>query len=156
MLLLCISARPRSITTLISSTRLEKKNGKGMTATLFVKGGDDTSRVSTSVPKPDGSGRAIVLFWPGRRSKRSMRAKAYYGEVPILGTPYITGYEPIKDSSGAAIGIYYGRLQEVTEPSEEFSFRTAKLRKRLSRCRLPYLRELRSSWIFKARRLGHE
>jgi hypothetical protein len=26
--------------------------------------------------------------------------KAYYGEVPILGTPYITGYEPIKDSSG--------------------------------------------------------
>jgi methyl-accepting chemotaxis protein len=27
--------------------------------------------------------------------------------VPILGTPYITGYEPIKDSSGAEIGIYY-------------------------------------------------
>jgi hypothetical protein len=33
--------------------------------------------------------------------------KAYYGEVPILGTPYITGYEPIKDGSGAEIGIYY-------------------------------------------------
>jgi Single cache domain 3 len=32
--------------------------------------------------------------------------KAYYGEVPILGTPYTTGYEPIKDSSGAQIGIY--------------------------------------------------
>jgi len=28
-------------------------------------------------------------------------------EVPILGTPYITGYEPIKDSSGAEIGVYY-------------------------------------------------
>jgi len=27
--------------------------------------------------------------------------KTYYGEVPILGTPYITGYEPITDSSGA-------------------------------------------------------
>jgi len=33
--------------------------------------------------------------------------KAYYGEVPILGTPYITGYEPIRDSSGAVIGVYY-------------------------------------------------
>jgi len=33
--------------------------------------------------------------------------KTYYGEVPILGTPYITGYEPITDSSGAQIGVYY-------------------------------------------------
>jgi hypothetical protein len=32
---------------------------------------------------------------------------AFYGEVPILGTPYMTGYEPIKDSSGAQIGVYY-------------------------------------------------
>jgi Single cache domain 3 len=33
--------------------------------------------------------------------------KSYYGEVPILGTPYITGYEPIMDSSGAQVGVYY-------------------------------------------------
>jgi hypothetical protein len=25
--------------------------------------------------------------------------------APILGTPYVTGYEPIKDASGAIIGI---------------------------------------------------
>jgi hypothetical protein len=31
--------------------------------------------------------------------------KAYYGKAPILGTPYVTGYEPIKDASGAIIGI---------------------------------------------------
>ena len=37
-----------------------KEDGQGMTATLFVKGGDEFIRVSTSVPKPDGSGRAIV------------------------------------------------------------------------------------------------
>src|SRR5262245_50963269 len=36
-----------------------KEDGKGMTATLFVRGGDEYIRVSTSVPKPDGSGRAI-------------------------------------------------------------------------------------------------
>ena len=33
--------------------------------------------------------------------------KAHYGEVPILGTLYVTGYEPIKDASGAIIGVYY-------------------------------------------------
>jgi putative ABC transport system substrate-binding protein len=43
-----------------------------------------------------------------RNPAESIKAgKAYYGEVPILGTPYITGYEPIKDSSGAEIGVYY-------------------------------------------------
>src|SRR5262245_32149572 len=36
-----------------------REDGQGMTATLFVKGGEEYIRVSTSVPKPDGSGRAI-------------------------------------------------------------------------------------------------
>ena len=74
---------------------------------LFVKGGDEYIRVSTSVPKPDGSGRAIGTVLAGPALETIKAGKAYYGEVPILGTPYITGYEPIKDSSGAEIGIYY-------------------------------------------------
>jgi hypothetical protein len=43
-----------------------KEDGKEMTATLFVKSGDEYVRVSTNVPKPDGSGRAIgtVLVGP--------------------------------------------------------------------------------------------
>ncbi len=84
-----------------------KEDGKGMTATLFVKGGDEYIRVSTSVPKPDGSGRAIGTVLAGPALESIKASKAYYGEVPILGTPYITGYEPIKDSSGAEIGICY-------------------------------------------------
>jgi hypothetical protein len=84
-----------------------KQDGKGMTATLFVKGGDEYIRVSTSVPKPDGSGRAIGTVLTGPALESIKVGKAYYGEVPILGTPYITGYEPIKDSSGAEIGVYY-------------------------------------------------
>ena len=35
------------------------------------------------------------------------RGEAFYGEATILGTPYITGYEPIKDASGKVIGVYY-------------------------------------------------
>jgi len=84
-----------------------KKDGKGMTATLFAKGGDEYIRVSTSVPKPDGSGRAVGTVLAGPALESIKGGKAYYGEVPILGTPYITGYEPIMDRSGAQIGVYY-------------------------------------------------
>lgn len=84
-----------------------KKDGKGMTATLFAKGGEDYIRVSTSVPKPDGTGRAVGTVLAGPALNSIKAGKAFYGEVPILGTPYMTGYEPIKDSSGAQIGVYY-------------------------------------------------
>jgi Cache 3/Cache 2 fusion domain len=84
-----------------------KEDGKGMTATLFAKSGDEYIRVSTSVPKPDGSGRAVGTVLAGPALETIKAGKAHYGEVPILGTPYITGYEPIKDSSGAQIGVYY-------------------------------------------------
>jgi Cache 3/Cache 2 fusion domain len=84
-----------------------KEDGQGMTATLFVKGGDEFIRVSTSVPKPDGSGRAIGTVLAGPALESIKAGKAHYGEVPILGTPYMTGYEPIGDGSGATIGVYY-------------------------------------------------
>jgi hypothetical protein len=84
-----------------------REDGKGMTATLFAKSGDEYIRVSTSVPKPDGTGRAVGTVLAGPALDAIKAGKAYYGEVPILGTPYITGYEPIKDGSGAQIGVYY-------------------------------------------------
>ena len=84
-----------------------KEDGKGMTATLFARGGDEYIRVSTNLPKPDGSGRAVGTVLAGPALEAIKAGKAYYGEVPILGTPYVTGYEPIKDSSGAQIGVYY-------------------------------------------------
>jgi hypothetical protein len=84
-----------------------KEDGKGMTATLFAKGGEEYIRVSTSVPKPDGSGRALGTVLEGPVLESINAGRAYYGQVPILGRSYTTGYEPIKDSSGAQIGIYY-------------------------------------------------
>jgi hypothetical protein len=84
-----------------------KNDGRGMTATLFVKGGDEYIRVATSVPKPDGSGRAIGTVLAGPALEAIKQGKAYYGDVPILGVPYTTGYEPIKTGSGETIGVYY-------------------------------------------------
>src|SRR5215468_169521 len=84
-----------------------KEDGKGMTATFFVKSGDEYIRVSTSVPKPDGSGRAMgtVLDPAGKAIVEIKKGKPFYGEVTILGTLYITGYEPIQDPKGNVIGI---------------------------------------------------
>lgn len=82
-----------------------KENGG--TATLFARTGDEFVRVSTNVPKPDGSGRAIGTVLAGPALESIKMGKSFYGEVPILGVPYITGYEPIKDGAGTVIGIWY-------------------------------------------------
>ncbi len=80
----------------------------GGTATIFVKSGDDYVRVATNVKKGDGS-RAIgtVLDPKGKAIASIQKNDAFYGEVDILGKPYITGYEPIRDPSKNVIGIYY-------------------------------------------------
>src|SRR5262252_9571720 len=54
-----------------------------------------------------GKGRAIGTVLAGPALEAIQAGKAYYGNAPILGTPYITGYEPIKDASGAVIGVYF-------------------------------------------------
>src|SRR5262245_17895065 len=86
----------------------EVQKEKGGTATIFVKSGDDFVRVATNVKKDDGS-RAIgtVLDPKGKAIVAISKGKAFYGEVPILGKPYITGYEPIRDASDKVIGVYY-------------------------------------------------
>jgi methyl-accepting chemotaxis protein len=87
----------------------------GGTATLFVKSGggatpasDEFVRISTNVKKDDGS-RAVgtILDPKGKAIEAIRQGNAFYGQVDILGRPYITGYEPMKDSSGGVIGIYY-------------------------------------------------
>ncbi len=80
----------------------------GGTATIFVKNGDEFVRVSTNVKKDDGS-RAIgtILDPKGKVIASIQKDEGFYGEVDILGKPYITGYEPIRDSTKGVIGIYY-------------------------------------------------
>ena len=80
----------------------------GGTATIFVKSGDDYVRVATNVKKDDGSRAVGTVLDPKGKAIMSIRKnEAFYGEVDILGKPYITGYEPIRDPSKNVIGIYY-------------------------------------------------
>jgi methyl-accepting chemotaxis protein len=80
----------------------------GCTATLFVKRGDQFVRISTNVPRPDGS-RAIgtVLDPAGKAYAAIQKEEAFYGVVDILGKPYMTGYEPMQNAAKQTIGIWY-------------------------------------------------
>ncbi len=78
------------------------------TATLFVRDGQDFVRVSTNVKKDDGS-RAIgtKLNMAGAAGQAISRGEAYFGQVDILGNPYLTAYSPIRNASNQIIGIWY-------------------------------------------------
>src|SRR5258706_6190315 len=80
----------------------------GGTATIFVKSGDEFVRVATNVKKDDGS-RAIgtILDPKGKAIAAIAKGESYFGEAEILGKPYVTGYEPIRDARSNVIGVYY-------------------------------------------------
>ena len=92
-----------------------KEGGPGMAVTLFVKAGlpleqhapiEEYIRVATTVRLPDG--RRAVGTVMGSPALGSIKAGyPYFGEVEVLGTAYITRYEPIKDASGEPIGAYF-------------------------------------------------
>ncbi|MRR05805.1 MAG: PAS domain S-box protein [Deltaproteobacteria bacterium] len=75
----------------------------GGTATIFM--GD--TRVSTNVLKADGS-RALGTKLTGEAYEALFhQGKPYRGEADILGVPYYTAYDPIRDRSGTIIGALY-------------------------------------------------
>ena len=80
----------------------------GGTATIFVKSGDEFVRVATNVTNDDGA-RAVgtILDPKGEAYEAVKKNQAFYGDVDILGKPYTTGYEPIRDATKNVIGIYY-------------------------------------------------
>ncbi|HOP41477.1 MAG TPA: methyl-accepting chemotaxis protein, partial [Geobacteraceae bacterium] len=80
----------------------------GGTATIFM--GDE--RVSTNVLKDDGT-RAVGtrLKGPAYDSVIS-KGIPYRGEANILGVPYFTAYDPIKDAQGSTVGVLYVGVQK--------------------------------------------
>lgn len=94
----------------------------GGTATLFVKSGDEFVRISTNVQHSGERAIGTILAPKGRVIEAIRKGEAYYGQVDILGSPYLTGYEPIHNAKGDIIGIWYvgykvdvGALQSAIE-----------------------------------------
>jgi len=86
----------------------EIQKEKGGTATIFVKSGDEFVRVATNVMKDDGT-RAIgtILDPKGKAIAAIAKGESFFGDVDILGKPYTTGYEPVRNAENNVIGIYY-------------------------------------------------
>lgn len=75
----------------------------GGTATVFM--GD--VRISTNVLRADGR-RAIGSRLEGpARTALFQEGRSYRGEASILGIPYFTAYDPIRDQNGHVIGALY-------------------------------------------------
>jgi methyl-accepting chemotaxis protein len=77
------------------------------TATIFSKTGVDFIRISTNVIKENKRAIGTKLSPTGKAIDKINQGQAYYGQVDILGNPYLTGYAPLKDASGSTIGIWY-------------------------------------------------
>lgn len=77
------------------------------TATVFVKDGEDFVRVSTNVLTPEGKrGTGTVLARNAAYAAVSS-GQQYCGPIDVLGTAYDSCYNPIKDASGAIVGVSY-------------------------------------------------
>ena len=82
----------------------------GGTCTVFL--GD--LRITTNVQKPDGT-RAVGTRLAKSPAYESVieRKTPFRGEVEILGTPFMTAYDPILDSSGKLLGILYVGIKKA-------------------------------------------
>jgi len=82
----------------------EIKTLVGGTATIFA----GETRITTNVLKPDGS-RAVGTPLAAGPAKDAVlgEGKPYRGSADILGKPFFTAYDPIKDASGKVIGVLY-------------------------------------------------
>jgi methyl-accepting chemotaxis protein len=90
------------------------------TATIFSKDGDRFVRITTNVMKDDGK-RAVGTLLNNTTKAYAAVSKgvAFWGVVDILGSPYITGYEPLYARNGDYIGLtYVGYKAEMPVLSE--------------------------------------
>jgi signal transduction histidine kinase len=95
------------------------------TAAIYVKQGESFVRISTNLLRANGSRAGGSVLDPNGAAFAAIRGgKSYFGVAQILGQPYITGYEPIRNSNGATIGVFYvgfplASLSEINEAMNE-------------------------------------
>lgn len=83
------------------------KKTHGATATVFVKQGDEFVRVSTNVLTPEGKRGVGTQLARNKAYEAVSKGQGFCGDVDVLGTAFSTCYNPVKDASGAVIGVTY-------------------------------------------------
>ncbi len=91
------------------------KGDLGVVATIFIKDGDDFTRISTNVLTEDNK-RAVGTRLGSQSAayKPVMDKKLYVGKAEILGKPYLCAYDPMLNPNGELIGILF-----IGIPNEE-------------------------------------
>jgi hypothetical protein len=85
----------------------EVKKTSGATATVFVKNGDEFTRVSTNVLTPEGKRGVGTNLARAKAYEAVNKGDQFCGQVDVLGTPFDACYNPIKDKGGKIIGATY-------------------------------------------------
>ena len=77
------------------------------TATVFVKDGDEFTRVSTNVLTPEGKRGVGTQLARNKAYEAVSKGQSYCGEIDVLGTQFDACYNPIKDAGGKLVGVSY-------------------------------------------------
>jgi methyl-accepting chemotaxis protein len=86
----------------------EIKKDLGTVATIFVKENNDFKRITTNIIKQDGNRAVDTYLGTDSSAYDSVKyGNLYIGDAEILGMPYLTAYDPIKDMNGNIIGILF-------------------------------------------------
>lgn len=85
----------------------EIKKTTGATATVFVKNGDEFTRVSTNVLTPEGKRGVGTNLARAKAYEAVSKGAKFCGQVDVLGTPFDACYHPIKDKAGTIVGLTY-------------------------------------------------
>ncbi|MEE1132215.1 MAG: methyl-accepting chemotaxis protein [Caryophanon sp.] len=75
----------------------------GGVATLF----QGNMRVSTNITDENGNRTVGTTVSPAVEAIVLKDGQSYIGEADILGSPYVTSYDPIRDANGNVIGIWF-------------------------------------------------
>lgn len=83
------------------------RKAHGATATLFVKDGEEFTRVSTNVLTPEGKRGVGTQLARNAAYAAVSQGQQYCGPIDVLGTAFDACYNPIKDAAGKVIGVSY-------------------------------------------------
>ncbi|MDP2255269.1 MAG: Cache 3/Cache 2 fusion domain-containing protein, partial [Polaromonas sp.] len=101
----------------------------GGNATVFVVQGEDFRRIATSVKKENGERAVGTLLDRKSPAYAVLRAnKKFVGRITLFGRPFMTVYEPIRDSAGKVVAVFYIGL--------DISQQQASLKKQVDQTRL--------------------
>ena len=83
-------------------------NETGAFCTLYSRRGDDFVHVASNVKKQDGENAiGIVLEAGSEPSKALLQDNSFYGLVDLVGSPFLGGFEAIRDADGKTIGAQF-------------------------------------------------